>query len=778
MTSVNAGLATAAGAAGGILAASTPVIAAKTSEVTATPSTSYTTTHAFDPGPNTMVAVLAGWTTATANPTLAVKDSLGNIYTRRAFAQDTSGIFNEIIYTFQYTSDPGSITLTLTSSISGTRLWVTPVTITGHDPNFTLAGSLSASGTASTSTIQGTMPLNVPGSIALLMGGAGITSGTIPAIASTTTFSGSGSGTVTTNVSGHTVAPSQAAGSETVGWTVSPNSSTGFAICGIEVVPAPSTVQTASFSSAEPGVMQVGFIPGTTGPSTIVSISAGLASGTGSAGNVSQPASAGLAHGSGSAGGVAAASPAALAHSTGTALAPAVGITAGLATAAGSAGGISAGAPAGLAHAAGAAASPAAGLTSGLASGTGAAPAPAAGLTPGLAHAAGAAAGPAIGLTSGLASGTGQAGALSGQTNAGLATAAGAAGNVSQPAFAGLAHAAGAAGNTAQTVSAGLATAAGSAGGVSQTASAGLATAAGAALGVTKGIDAGLATGTGAAGNVLNQPPGSLAGLAHAAGTAGNVSQPVTAGLATAAGSAGGVLAGRTPGLAHAAGSALAPSIPVSAGLATSVGAAGSPENLLVRSPQALGGTIAIENFLGGAITDGNVLGGTVAYSNALGGVVADGNVLGGSIAIENFLGGTIANPAANLGGEITLADNYLGSILGWTMQQVNLALAEFNDETLNIALTSSGVALNLTGATVNMLFKTAAGTPDSGALILSSAGGSPAITITSPSGGLITVTIPNADLQTEQYSFYRIDVVVSSLQNTALYGPVTWTSL
>lgn len=111
-------------------------------------------------------------------------------------------------------------------------------------------------------------------------------------------------------------------------------------------------------------------------------------------------------------------------------------------------------------------------------------------------------------------------------------------------------------------------------------------------------------------------------------------------------------------------------------------------------------------------------------------------------------------------------------------MQQATLALAEFNDETLAIALTDNSSPIDLTTATVNMLFKTAAGTPDDDALTLSSAGGSPAITITNPSGGLISVAIPNGDLQTEQYSFFRIDVVFSGLQNTALYGPVTWTTL
>jgi BppU N-terminal domain len=111
-------------------------------------------------------------------------------------------------------------------------------------------------------------------------------------------------------------------------------------------------------------------------------------------------------------------------------------------------------------------------------------------------------------------------------------------------------------------------------------------------------------------------------------------------------------------------------------------------------------------------------------------------------------------------------------------MQQIALTLAENNDETVNVAITSSGSPLNLTGATINMYLKTAAGTPDGGATLLSSAGGSPAITITNPSGGLCTVAIPRADLTAETNTFYRIDVVFSGLQNTAIYGSITWITL
>jgi hypothetical protein len=114
-------------------------------------------------------------------------------------------------------------------------------------------------------------------------------------------------------------------------------------------------------------------------------------------------------------------------------------------------------------------------------------------------------------------------------------------------------------------------------------------------------------------------------------------------------------------------------------------------------------------------------------------------------------------------------------------MQQVNLNFGEFNDISLNVAITSNGVALDLTGYTVNALLKTKAGIADSDptTLTLSSAGGSPKITITNAAGGLCTVAIPHSDLQDQTHTFYRIDAVdPSSNINTAIYGNVTYIAL
>lgn len=523
-----------------------------------------------------------------------------------------------------------------------------------------------------------------------------------------------------------------------------------------------------------------------------VAVNAGLATGSGTAGSPAVAVNSGLATGAGAAGNATVGVNAGLAHASGASAQPAIGLTPSLATGAGHAGNATVGVNAGLASGTGAAAQPATGLTPGLATGSGTAGNATVAVNTGLATGTGSAGSAATGVPVGLATATSAAGSPSVAVNSGLATGTGTAGNATVAVNAGLAHAAGAAASPAIGLTPGIATGTGTAGNATVGVNAGLAHGAGASLSPVLAVYAGLAHGTGGAGNA------SIAvnsGLATGAGNAGSPSMEANSVLATGTGTAGNATVGINAGLAHGSGGSLAPTLAVNVGLATATGIAGSlnlpvfaglatgtgsalrPVDAIVRQPQNLGGLVTYANFFGGAVTYTNFLGGSVTYTNFLGGAITE-ILLGGSITYTNFLGGTITIPSATLGGTIAQAVSYGGSMTGWTMQQATLALAEFNDETLNISLTSNSSALDLTDATVNMLFKTAAGTPDDLALTLSSAGGSPAITIVSPTGGTISVAIPNGDLQTEQYSFFRIDVVFSGLQNTALYGPVTWTTL
>jgi hypothetical protein len=199
--------------------------------------------------------------------------------------------------------------------------------------------------------------------------------------------------------------------------------------------------------------------------------------------------------------------------------------------------------------------------------------------------------------------------------------------------------------------------------------------------------------------------------------------------------------------------------------------------NNSIRNPMNYGGNIIRTVFGTTASEVANLYGGTLAEGNYGGGLVS-ANTGGTATLSANTLGGTISPPA--LGGTLT-STAFGGGAVGWTMQEVDQNFPEFNDLTLNVALTSNGSALNLTGYTVKMLMKPNAGVLDSDGrnIILSSGGGSPAITITNAAGGLCNIAIANADVQDQTHTFYRIDAVDGSGHiNTCIFGTITYTPL
>ena len=246
------------------------------------------------------------------------------------------------------------------------------------------------------------------------------------------------------------------------------------------------------------------------------------------------------------------------------------------------------------------------------------------------------------------------------------------------------------------------------------------------------------------------------------------------AGLALSSGGAGQPIPG--PGSATAVGTALQPSIRPSPPLPQNLGAAALPVTIDATITLAAYGGIVTLPAYGAGVTPVTI---DAAPQN---GVIAGygsggyGNGYYGFAPLANY-GATCTSLANAYGGTVGVT-TYDATLVGWTMQQVALTLAENNDESVSVAITQNGTALNLTSATINMYLKTAQGTPDGSALLLSSAGGSPAITITNAAGGLCTVLIPRADLYPETYTFYRIDVVFGGLQNTCAYGAITWITL
>lgn len=187
-----------------------------------------------------------------------------------------------------------------------------------------------------------------------------------------------------------------------------------------------------------------------------------------------------------------------------------------------------------------------------------------------------------------------------------------------------------------------------------------------------------------------------------------------------------------------------------------------------VRHPLQLGGTWADTSTLGGSVTVvATTLGGAAVVVNPDLGGTTTVHLLGGTATVETGGGNTI------------VVDEVDGTLLGWSMQEVDITLAEFNDETVDLALTSGGSALNLTGYTsVDMFLKPAKGIADTdpSVLKLSSAGGSPQITITNVSGGLATAQINATQITaTNPWAFYRVDAVDGTgKRNTAIFGNVT----
>jgi hypothetical protein len=206
------------------------------------------------------------------------------------------------------------------------------------------------------------------------------------------------------------------------------------------------------------------------------------------------------------------------------------------------------------------------------------------------------------------------------------------------------------------------------------------------------------------------------------------------------------------------------------------------------RPPQALGGTVLVEasftdTTLGGTVT-GSTFAGTVTNTNALGigkgGTVTSVNALGvglgGTVTRTNSVGtgygGIVTNPNASGVG-------FSGTVVGWSMIEQDIVLGQYNDETLNLAITSGGGVLNITGLTIEVYFKTnaAALDTDPGTVKLSTTTGE--VVITSGSGGLATVSIPSADLQlTTAPTFWRCDIVNAGKRNTVFFGSVKITDL
>lgn len=103
---------------------------------------------------------------------------------------------------------------------------------------------------------------------------------------------------------------------------------------------------------------------------------------------------------------------------------------------------------------------------------------------------------------------------------------------------------------------------------------------------------------------------------------------------------------------------------------------------------------------------------------------------------------------------------------------QANLLLNQGNDETVALTITQSdGSVFDLTGTTVNFYIKPSAMTPDSDSRVVLLSTTTGGVTVTDAKNGLVTVSIPHANLAAPVARFWRCDVVSGGQTHTAFYG-------
>lgn len=196
----------------------------------------------------------------------------------------------------------------------------------------------------------------------------------------------------------------------------------------------------------------------------------------------------------------------------------------------------------------------------------------------------------------------------------------------------------------------------------------------------------------------------------------------------------------------------------------------------VIRNPlPVIGPAVQTPICYSGTVTDQNLFHGSIVRLPFSGSIV-DGNVFGGMVVDSNAFAGTVVHVQVFGGGMVRQILD--GGLVGWCMQEVDITLAEFNDESLTVTITSGGGPFNVTGLTMEMYLKANAGDSDTAPSTVKLTTPTD-ITIVDGPNGIVNVAIPNADLQPgDVVGFYRYDILQSGKRHTALYGKVGVTQL
>jgi hypothetical protein len=207
--------------------------------LTASSGTASTAT-AFSPAAGDLVLVMVSWMFASPGPvaTLSCQDSDGNSYTSAVQLENSYDAVISAIFTYEYPSAPGPVTLHVTcSSTAAADCLVSPRVISGQAAapvGATVTTDPSGSETAITASITTT----TAGSLVYIAGGA--TSGCTLTPASGTAAIASFAGNQEA-ANAVTSLPTGTPGPVTVGWTASPASPFGYGIAAAEILPGSSS---------------------------------------------------------------------------------------------------------------------------------------------------------------------------------------------------------------------------------------------------------------------------------------------------------------------------------------------------------------------------------------------------------------------------------------------------------------------------------------------------------------------------------------------------------
>lgn len=212
-------------------------------------------TTSLSPAAGSMVLVEVNYLFGSSSEvgTLTCKDSAGTSYTTGPQIENSFDSYISAIFTHQYASAPGAITVKITSTNTTTAYaLIQPFTVTGQAASQSGAATATADPSGSISAISVSITTTTVGSLVFVVGTC-VNGSVLTALPNTTTLAiwddsdSCGAGVT----SAGTVTP----GATTVGWTCSPASAFGDAIAALEVLPAVAGVSPRLTAPAPPAAL-------------------------------------------------------------------------------------------------------------------------------------------------------------------------------------------------------------------------------------------------------------------------------------------------------------------------------------------------------------------------------------------------------------------------------------------------------------------------------------------------------------------------------------------